>query len=99
MAKGRSAGRHCQERRMVSRARVLLQKLDDYHQAYSFVMPKMTQEDWRNLKASVTRMETTLAGMQELRQYIKSPDGLKKLDETITQAEKQLAELKRMVVN
>lgn len=69
------------------------------HQAYSFVMPKMTQEAWRSLNASVARTETTLAGMQELRQYIKSADGLKKLDETIRQAEKQLAELKRMVVN
>jgi len=62
-------------------------------------MPKMYPDAWQSLKANVTTMETMLAGMQELRNYITNPDGLKMLEETIKQAEKELAELKRMVVN
>jgi hypothetical protein len=68
-------------------------------QAYIFCMPKMSPEAWQSLKANVIQLDATLAGMQELRKYIKSADGLKALDETIAQAEKELAELKRLVVN
>ena len=68
-------------------------------QAYIFGMLKLSPDVWRKLKASVDEMETMAAGMRELRQYMTTKGGLDALDETIKQAEKQLSELRRMVVN
>ena len=59
----------------------------------------MSAEAWQSLKASLVSMEVLLAAMQELRKYITHPDGLKMLDATIKEAERELAELRRRVVN
>lgn len=67
--------------------------------AYSFHVPKMDKSVWELLKASVSRMESTLTVMKDLRRFIHSPEALQKLDTTIAEHEKQLAELKRIVVN
>jgi hypothetical protein len=55
----------------------------------------MSAEFWQALKASVNQMETMLAGMKDMT----TTAGFEAPDETIRQAEAQLAELKRMVVN
>jgi hypothetical protein len=68
-------------------------------QAYIFGMLKLSPDVWRKLKASMDEMETMVAGMRELRHYMTTKGGLDALDETIKQAEKQLSELRRMVVN
>ena len=68
-------------------------------QAYIFGMLKLSPDVWRKLKASVDEMETMVAGMRALRHYMTTKGGLDALDETIKQAEKQLSELRRMVVN
>ena len=62
-------------------------------------MTKMAPNVWQSLKVRVAEMETLHSAMKELRRYGMTADARKVLNETIKQGEKQLAALKKLVVN
>lgn len=49
--------------------------------------------------ASLKQMESTLLGMKQLREYMSNGPGKEMLDTLIKEAESEIAEIKRRVVN